>query len=488
MLPEFFIAPPCKSLGRYPNHIMSPSGKQAGTSSLHHCDIFFDESRSTALNETQFPFLRLPPEIRNQIYRLLLVTKHVVKRRANSAHHSRLAESEPMLHPVLPQHLETGEVRSHSHWEYTLKFDLSILRVNCQIHEEASGIFQGENSWVIVCANKNRFGQDLKDHGYGVVYCESAGAARSIHRMVQHPVMKLSIVFAGSYTPEVKDTFIMTTAGISQLPRALWTLQDSHLVKLFYDSSPDFARYPAAAKKVVRAFSQLWRPSIEHFKVPKDHRGSDGGILLPNALHELDPIELAVPAQLKRAHHVIRDYCRERRFTKAALHGEIALAFVADCYKVYGQRMHYSFQGVRSMAETIVWIVMSLAEIEFALKNFTAVDRYCSYTLRMTNLHFLPRPVLVVRLRDRDIARTLLLRGQSRVKLGERITGMHDFCSAERLMAGDAGFRQDVRALVTKYWAHAPAELQLLRNLRIGEGTVHGMGQGKEDEGTMAEG
>ncbi len=55
-------------------------------------------------------------------------------------------------------------------------------------------------------------------------------------------------------------------------------------------------------------------------------------------------------------------------------------------------------------------------------------------------------------------------------------------------MAGDAGFRQDVRALVTKYWAHAPAELQLLRNLRIGEGMVHGMGQGKEDEGTMAEG
>lgn len=465
-----------------PDHLISPPRKRARTSNVHHRDEFSDDARSRVLNGTHFPFLKLPPEIRNEIYRLLLLTKHVVKRRANPVRHNCLAESEPMLHPFPPQALATGEIRSRSYWEYTLKFQLSILRVNRRIYEEASGIFQGENSWIIVSANKKGFGEDLKDHGYAVVYCEPARAVRSIHHIIEHPVMKLSINFAGPEPYRVKDIFIMTTAGIGQLPRALWTLQDSHLMTLFYDSSPDFVRYPAAAKKVVRAFSQLWRPSIGIPNISKDHRSPNGRIRLPNSLPDLKPDELGIPAQLVQASLVIRNYCGERKYAMAAHHGELAMAFLADCYKVYGQRMNYSFDHVRNTAEKIVSIAMSLAEIEFVLGNFKAVDRYCSYTLRMSNLLFrLPRPVNVVRALNRDLARALLLRGQSRVQLRERISAMQDFRLAEELMPGDAGFRQHLKAVVMRCWADAPAELQTLRNLRIAaaDGDGDGDGEGK---------
>lgn len=62
-----------------------------------------------------------------------------------------------MLHPVPPQGLETGQLRSRSYWTYTLESQLSILRVDRQLYEEASGIFQGENSEVVVSANKQDF-------------------------------------------------------------------------------------------------------------------------------------------------------------------------------------------------------------------------------------------------------------------------------------------------------------------------------------------
>lgn len=124
-------------------------------------------------------------------------------------------------------------------------------------------------------------------------------------------------------------------------------------------------------------------------KIPKDQRGPDVRIRLPNALPDFHPDELEIPAQLEQALLVIRNYCRERKYVKAAHHGELAMEFQADCYKVYGHRMNHSYDGVRRITERIVSIVMCLAEIEPVFTKSKAVDRYCTYTLRMTNLHFL---------------------------------------------------------------------------------------------------
>ena len=81
--------------------------------------------------EPTSPFLKLPGEIRNSIYSLLLSPRHVgLKGRAcNQAH------------------MNHGFAKRQELW---YDFQVSILRANRQINNEASAIWRGENVFVII--------------------------------------------------------------------------------------------------------------------------------------------------------------------------------------------------------------------------------------------------------------------------------------------------------------------------------------------------
>lgn len=81
--------------------------------------------------EPTSPFLKLPGEIRNSIYSLLLSPRHVgLKRRA-----------------CRQAHVNHGFAKRQEKW---YDFQVSILRVNRQINNEASAIWRRENIFVIV--------------------------------------------------------------------------------------------------------------------------------------------------------------------------------------------------------------------------------------------------------------------------------------------------------------------------------------------------
>lgn len=81
--------------------------------------------------EPTFLFLKLPGEIRNDIYRLLLSTKHVGLK-------SIACRQAPEHH---------GHTERQEQW---YNFKPSILRTNRQIYNEASAIFRRENIFIII--------------------------------------------------------------------------------------------------------------------------------------------------------------------------------------------------------------------------------------------------------------------------------------------------------------------------------------------------
>lgn len=81
--------------------------------------------------EPTFPFLKLPGEIRNDIYRLLLSPKHVGLK-------SIACRQAPENH---------GHTERQKQW---YNFQPSILRTNRQTYNEASAIFRSENIFIII--------------------------------------------------------------------------------------------------------------------------------------------------------------------------------------------------------------------------------------------------------------------------------------------------------------------------------------------------
>ena len=397
-----------------------------------HANYFGQTRSKTKAAKEHFRFLDLPPELRNQIYRLVLVTKNVTKCEPNLAFHDSTYESQPMLYSYPEVSYLTGTVRTHSILKYTLGFQLQLLRVNRQIYEEASSIFKGENGWVIVDVNKTGFGQDLEDHGYAVIYRTPHG-----RKTIEHPVLRISITFIGPDTAGGSDTFILSTAGINQLPRALWTLQHRSLMKIFYESSPDHTNHPAAARKVVRALSRLWTHSVLRRNLPP----AGGCAHLPNWLPEGPPENGDVIAlELSHARRVIQQYRRDGNARKAMHLCEKSMAYLADCYLLYGRHVNTGIATTRTIAVRIVSIAIPLAEIQMALRNYAAVIKHCTYVLRLGMTSFntatSPPPMLLA-LTPQTKARICMMRAHAYVHLGRRRDAWMDYQVALGLASED---------------------------------------------------
>ena len=323
----------------------------------------------------------------------------------------------------------TGTIRTHSVLKYTLGFQLQLLRVNRQIYEEASSIFNGENGWVVVDVNKTGFGQDLEDHGYAVIYRKPNG-----RKIIEYPVLRISITFIGSHTIGGSDSFILSTAGINQLPRALWTLQNCNLMRIFYETSPDYTNHPAAARKVVRALSRLWTYSIIRHNLPPP----GGRLHLPNWLPEGPPESGDVIAlELLNARRVIEQYRRGGNAPKVVSLCEKSMAYLVGCYQLYGDlHVNTSVKTTRTIAGRIFNIALLLAEAQVALCRYEAVIKYCTYTIMLGNASFNapPSPTTawlgLVAVKQATKARIFLMRGCAYAKLGNRVDAWVDHDNA----------------------------------------------------------
>lgn len=147
----------------------------------------------------------MPLEIRNEIYRNLLVYHRVSKRVPNPAYHNSPTESEPIVTRPDPKAIEIGKVGCQNIWIHTFDYHVSIMVTNRPIYAETKRLMRTENAWITVAVNKNGFGKDMKDHGFGVVSC------RGLDHVTQ-AALKISIFFP-SLRDQEHHTFLMSISG-----------------------------------------------------------------------------------------------------------------------------------------------------------------------------------------------------------------------------------------------------------------------------------
>lgn len=116
-------------------------------------------------------FLALPAELRNQIYRYCLVTEYVTSCRPNPAYtvsgdatELRIVDGEDPKYDDEDEDEESlGTVRCDPSYIYNTAYNMSLLRANRQILEEAYSIFSDENYWITVQSDKRRFLDSMKE-------------------------------------------------------------------------------------------------------------------------------------------------------------------------------------------------------------------------------------------------------------------------------------------------------------------------------------
>lgn len=81
-----------------------------------------------------FRFLDLAPEIRNKIYRLLLLSENARVTKLNPDFENSKSDSEPFVASPREPHRHTGSLWNLNCWISTYKFETALLRVNHLVH------------------------------------------------------------------------------------------------------------------------------------------------------------------------------------------------------------------------------------------------------------------------------------------------------------------------------------------------------------------
>ncbi|MCJ1271253.1 hypothetical protein MMC22_011153 [Lobaria immixta] len=180
-----------------------------------------------------FPFLRLPGEIRNEIYRLVLLRQNVITENLNLDHELKVgSQGAGGDGSVQPGEVAVGTIRCDSWRTYTMGYPIAILLTNQQIYREAYGIFQLENMWTIIWFNKTGVGKDMKDHGFPVF------SASNLWRHFKFPVLKVTIMFPTLKDQKQSDTLVVATVHLKQVMRALWTAKGASEMEVVIDVQP----------------------------------------------------------------------------------------------------------------------------------------------------------------------------------------------------------------------------------------------------------
>lgn len=115
---------------------------------IERCIIFCIMSKLIINRRAQspFPFLRLPAEIRNEIYRPVLLTQNIVIYKPNFDYDLRvLGEDADGLGYAERGEVAVGTIRCESWRSYRIRYQIDFLLTNRQIYREAWAIFQLEN-------------------------------------------------------------------------------------------------------------------------------------------------------------------------------------------------------------------------------------------------------------------------------------------------------------------------------------------------------
>lgn len=363
------------------------------------------EERTNNVQDTPEPFhfLKLPGEIRNKIYRLVLVTRNVSKDTPTARHTYRTpCEVTHVVTSAQSRQSAIGTIRCESWRKYTLGYQVSILRANQQIYYEAWSIFHLENFWTVVRVNKAGFGEKLKDLGFPV------GTAGDLWHTIRFPIMKVTVIFPSLESQEPSDVMLIASVHLRQLMRAFWTTKGAtemevtiHVLPPVTNNSPpqsyllqQFFRLRSIKKVVVLGVSN--REHID--KLTHIITTTDG---INQTFHELT-------LSLKS----LQRYIKTQQWGYALWQAETHFILLADCMMVYGDRfigldplidINTALVRCQAASEIHVATTMAIAEVTVQLRQYANTIRFADRALHLIScvsifertVHLNPTPAAV---------------------------------------------------------------------------------------------
>ena len=345
-----------------------------------------------------FRFLDLPPEIRNEIYRLLLTLAGAYKCRPNPEFLKLEIESEPTSKAFAAANLTWGEdwdedpeeicpkelERCQNTRKETLEYELAILRVNKKIHWEAASIFRHENTWIAFRFGLAGYAESFKDRGFGVIPYKSCS--------ISWPILTVNVHTRTPRRPRQMngtDAFLAPTLTLNSVIRALWTLSGSTEMRFELDINHTFAKHcPETAKNVLQAFYGLRGGG--HRTTAGFVRGTDqdDNQLLIACLCSRHRSGKSILDVMKYKLSRAEDAAQNGRWETATRLAEEALAFLCDSYKMYceyfvdGEPKIYYPHHLR----VLIKLASLLSEANLILGEPEATVKYAGYGLRLNPL------------------------------------------------------------------------------------------------------
>lgn len=394
-----------------------------------------------------FRFLDLPIEIRNDIYRFLLNGNYISRRVPNLDYESSKTESEPIGNRPEPQVAAVGTLRCHNVWRETQEYCTEILRVNKQVHEEAAAIFLNENNWITVNVNKSGFGAEMKRRGFGVLYCGNLDH-------IEYPILKVSINFPSLRSRRETDTFLMSVALLNRLPRALWTTVGMREMEIRLELHPIFASISQEKEdNVLYCFYRL--------------RGVRKAILVGGNQEKhktMIPIELTTPHV--DANDILQDlkvmvgifnagWKRGQRQEIADL-AEITIAFLSDCYKVYGTEfISTNDQAFHDICSATIRLAEGIAEARMDLGQYHSVIKYSNYAMK------------ILPISPKRRANLLVLQGEAQGALGKDTKLIRNLLEAQQLIPDDGSVMTKLSMLKKRLDPDPSEALAKFKELRV---------------------
>ena len=352
-------------------------------------------------------FLDLPGEIRNRIYRNLLVTRYVATRVPNPEYLASRAENEPIGHPPESSSTAVGTLRCKNIWKAQCGFQMALLRANRQIHQEAFTIFRDENQWVVLESNKPGFGKALVENGFNVVYYGDVGH-------IETPILTIAVVFPSLNLVGAVDSCILSPMDLDQVPRALWTAVGMEGIVLRLCIPSGLSALPDIEDVFVQPFTLV--RGIRAADVIGSPKFADS---LPKAVRKPYQNSAHVLGEMTQFITLVQSYKEQELWLLAAESCELTITFLADCYKVYGSTFIESNVQVFSQIRTVTTkFAMDLSEARSMLRQYELGLKYAKYALRIA---LPPTP----------LSQLFLLRGQAYTGMRQHTKAMRDLLDAQ---------------------------------------------------------
>ena len=327
--------------------------------------------------------MRLPAEIRDEIYRLVLLRENV-STEINKVGGECETQGEEADGIVSAQSGEVavGTIRCRCWRTYTIQFQISILRANRQIYHEACSIFNLENFWTIVRVNKAGFGKQMKDRGFPIA------TAHDLWHGFRFPVMKVTVIFPTLVDQRQSDAFLIATDHLKQLMRVLWTAKGSSEIEVIIHVQPPLTNKSPSERHLLDPFLRLRSiKKITILGVSKHGYASQ----LTFKLMTRDGLTQTYADLMASIHHMQR-FIKAQQWKQAILRAQKHAILLTDSKIVYGNRfvgvepgLNINTSIARSHAanEIFVATTLGIAEVNLHVRQYNDAIHFAKRALTL---------------------------------------------------------------------------------------------------------